>query len=80
MLSSNGSAESSLTDQALEVQSRVDPRGPSTEPHARSVATSGPHPAPEASLRVVPSAGITGALTCCFWIWEMLILSYNWCF
>jgi hypothetical protein len=79
-LSSDGSTESLPNDQALEVQSRVDPQGPSTEPHARCTAASGPQPSPEASLWVVPSTGVARALTGCFWIWEMLILSYNWCF
>jgi hypothetical protein len=38
----DGSAESSLNDLAPEVQSRADPQGPLTEPHARSTAASGP--------------------------------------
>jgi hypothetical protein len=65
-LSSDGSIESSPNDQAPEVQSMVNPRGPSTEPHARSVAASGTQPTLEASLRVVPSTGATGASTDCF--------------
>jgi hypothetical protein len=69
-----------LHDEEPEVQSKVDPRGPSTEPQARSAATSGPQPAPEASLCIVLSAGTAGALTGCFWIWEILIFSCNWCF
>jgi hypothetical protein len=79
-LTSYGSAESSSNDLAPEVQLREDPRGSSTEPHAQSAAASGPQHAPEASLRVVPSTGTAGASIGCFWIWEMLILSYNWCF
>jgi hypothetical protein len=79
-LSSDGSAKSLPNDQVAEVQLRADPRGPSTEPHARSAAPSGLQPALEASLQVVPSAGAARASTCCFWIWEMLILSYSWCF
>jgi hypothetical protein len=38
----DGSAESSPNDLAPEVQSRADPRGPLTEPHARSAGASGP--------------------------------------
>jgi hypothetical protein len=79
-LSSDGRAESLPNDQASEVQLRVDPQGPSTEPHARSAAALGPQPALKASLRVVPSTGIGRASIGCFWIWEMLTLSYNWCF
>jgi hypothetical protein len=80
VLSSDGSAESSMNDQAPEVQSRADPWGLLMEPHARSAAASGPQPTPEASLRVVPSTSAAGASTGCFWILEMLILIYNWSF
>jgi hypothetical protein len=48
------------------------------EPHAQSIAASGPQPTLKGSLRVVPSAGAARASTGCFWIWE--ILSYQWCF
>jgi hypothetical protein len=40
-LTSYGSAESSSNDLAPEVQSREDPRGSSTEPHAQSAAALG---------------------------------------
>jgi hypothetical protein len=67
-LSSDGSMDSLPNGQAPEVQSRADPWGPSTEPHARSAAASGPQHAPEASLQVVHSAGAAGASTGFFWI------------
>jgi hypothetical protein len=41
-LSSDGTEESSPHDQAPEVQSKVDPHGPSMEPQARSATISGP--------------------------------------
>jgi hypothetical protein len=65
-LSSLGTKESSLHDQAPKVQSKADPRGPSAEPQARSATTSGPRPAPEVSLPIIPSVGTTGASKGCF--------------
>jgi hypothetical protein len=62
-LSSKGTGESSPHDQMPEVQSKADPHGPSLEPQAQSVATSGPRPAPEISLPIIASASATGALT-----------------
>jgi hypothetical protein len=67
-LSLDGTEESSTHDQAPEVQSKADPRGPSTEPQARSATISGPRPAPEVSLRIVTSVGAAGASTGCFLI------------
>jgi hypothetical protein len=67
-LSSDGTEESSPHDQAPEVQLKADPRGPLMEPQARSATKSGPQPALEFSLCIVPTAGAAGASTSCFWI------------
>jgi hypothetical protein len=67
-LSSEVTEESSLHDQAPEVQSKEDPQGPSAEPQARAMTASGPRPAPELSLHIAPSVGAAGASTSCFWI------------
>jgi hypothetical protein len=64
-LSSDGTEESSPHHPAPEVQSKVDPRGSSAEPQARSATTLRPRPAPEVSLRIIPSAGATGASIGC---------------
>jgi hypothetical protein len=65
-LSLNGTKESSSHDQAPKVQSKVDPWGPSVEPQARSTTKSGLRPAPEVSLRIVPTTGVDGASIGCF--------------
>jgi hypothetical protein len=67
-LSSDGTEESSPCDQAPEVQLKVKPHSPSAEPQARFAMISGPRPALEVSLRMVPSAGDVGALIVCFLI------------
>jgi hypothetical protein len=76
-LPSEGTVKSSLHDRATEVQSKTDPRGSSAEPQIRSTTASVPQLAPEVSLRIVPSAGVAGASTCCFWICEMWIFTKN---
>jgi hypothetical protein len=53
-LCSEGTEESSPHDQAPEVQSKANPRGPLAKPQARCTTTSGPRPAPEVSLPITP--------------------------
>jgi hypothetical protein len=61
-----GIDESSLHDQAPEVQSKANPRSPLAEPQAQSMTTPGQRSAAEVSLPIIPSVGAARALTGCF--------------